>query len=81
MYPTRERIVRIFVRRTFLLITPTIIVSHSCFFQPQISSAKRASLQKSCSLLSDIDPETPDGDISAVISSRGVQIQIEKAER
>jgi hypothetical protein len=70
MYPTRERIVRIFVRRTFLLIIPIVIVASPCFFQPQINSANRASLQQLCSLLSNIDPETPGVDISAVTSSR-----------
>jgi hypothetical protein len=47
MSPTRESIIRLFVRRTFLLITLIIIVAFPCLSQRQTSSVKRASLPDS----------------------------------
>jgi hypothetical protein len=44
MSPTRESIVQLSARRTFLLITLIKIVAVPCLSQPQAISVKRASL-------------------------------------
>ncbi len=43
MSPTRERIVRLFVRPAFLLITLIIVVAFPCLSQRQTSFVKSAS--------------------------------------